>query len=76
MGLYLLGKEGGREEWREVSNEEARVAASPSSIVLCYKPVNRWRTGDGVKRVDRKGRDGGRDRTAGFRILKKEGFLV
>ena len=36
------------------------------SIVLCYK-----RTGDGGRRVVRKGLDSGRDRTAGCLILMK-----
>ena len=43
--------------------------------MLCYKSGTRWRTGDGGKRVDRKLLDGGRDRTAGFLILTKIGFL-
>ena len=35
----------------------------------------RWRTGDGGGRVDRKGLDSGRDRTAVFLILISKGFL-
>ena len=36
----------------------------------------RWRTGDGGKRVDSKGLDGRRDRTAGFLVLPKKDFLI
>ena len=61
----------------EVLNEEARVAKlrvarrRSSNILLCYIQGARWRTGDGGRRVDRKGLRGGKDRTAGFLILIK-----
>ena len=42
----------------------------------CYKPGStRWRTGDGGRRVLRKRLNGGRDRTAGFLMLVRKGFL-
>ena len=46
-----------------------------SKIILCYIPGTRWRTGNGGRRVDRIGLDGGRDRTVGFLILIKKGFF-
>ena len=55
--------------------ELPRVARRSSIIVLCYKPGIRWRTGDGGRRVGRKGLDGGRDQTAGFLISIKHDLL-
>ena len=77
VGLCLLGKEGdmrkggtkrGGTSCRELPEDQVNT-------LLCYIPGTRWRTGDGGRRVDRKGLDSGRDRTAGFLILIKKGFL-
>ena len=67
MGLYLLGKEGEREEggYQTRRRELPRVARRSCNIVLCYIPGTRWQTGDGGRKVDRKGLDSGKDRTAG-----------
>ena len=74
MGLYLLGKEGEREEggYQTRRRELPRVARRSSNIMLCYKPSTWWQTGDGGRKVDTKGLDGGRERTVGFPILIKK----
>ena len=47
-----------------------------SDIVLSYTPDTRWRMGDGGRTADRGRLDIERDRTAGFVILMKKGFLI
>ena len=80
MRLYPLGKEearkGGEERYQTRRCELPRVARRTSNIVLCYIPGTMCRTGDGGRKVDRKGLDGGRDRTSGFLTLIKIHFLV
>ena len=79
MRLYPLGKEearkGGEERYQTRRCELPRVARRTSNIVLCYIPGTTWRTGDAGRRVDKKGVDGGRDRTAGFLIFMQKNFL-
>ena len=68
--------EGGKERKKDTKiNEEARVARRSSNTVLCYTPGTRWQTGDRGRRVDRKGLDGGRDRTTWFLILMKKSLF-
>ena len=78
VGLYLLGKKGGGEKKGGTKRERElpRVARKKSSNIMpCYIAGTRWWTADGRRGVDRKGLDGGRDRTVGFLILVKN-FLV
>ena len=78
VGL-ISTREGRREEGTCQRRERKlpRVASRRSStIVLCNIQGTRWRTRDGGIWVDRKGLDGGRDRTSGFLTLIKIHFLV
>ena len=53
------------------------VASCQDQVMLCrvtYQVPGGGR-GDGGRRIDRQGLDGGRDPTVGFRILVKKGLI-
>ena len=57
---------------RNISISQKRGAIS---CCIANQVRSRWRTGDGGRGVDKKGLDGGRDRTAGFLVLIQKVFL-